>query len=84
LTGGIEFDWDEKKTRHLAKHKVTRAEFEQAMNVDPMDLEYQVADEGRILTALWISVSARYGKARAVTAFDAPVADRKYFWRDPE
>jgi uncharacterized DUF497 family protein len=40
LTGGIQFDWDEENIRHLAKHKVTRAEFEQVMNNDPMDRDY--------------------------------------------
>jgi len=92
LSGGIEFDWDQKDTRHLAKHQVTRAEFEQVMNGDPMDLEYQVADdeeryrslgvtnEGRIVTAVW---TIRNGKVRAVTAFDAPLADRKVFLERP-
>jgi uncharacterized DUF497 family protein len=88
LTGGIEFDWDEENTRHLAKHKVTRAEFEQVMNNDPMDRDYELADDeerfrsvgvtngGRILSALW---TVRHGKIRAITAFNAPVADRKVF-----
>ena len=39
-----------------------------------------VTNEGRILTALW---TIRHGKVRAVTAFDAPVADRKVFLERP-
>jgi hypothetical protein len=32
---GIEFDWDDRNTKHLAAHNVTPAEFEQAMNNNP-------------------------------------------------
>jgi len=88
LTGGIEFDWDEENTRHLARHNVTPAEFEQMMKNDPIDRDYELVDNeerfrsvgvttgGRILSALW---TVRHGKIRAVTAFKAPVADRKVF-----
>jgi predicted DNA binding CopG/RHH family protein/uncharacterized DUF497 family protein len=41
----IEFDWDDENTKHLAAHKVTRAEFEQAMNSDPIDLDCDVIDD---------------------------------------
>jgi uncharacterized DUF497 family protein len=35
-----------------------------------------VTNGGRILSVLW---TVRHGKMRAVTAFNAPVADRKVF-----
>ncbi|HXB67936.1 MAG TPA: hypothetical protein VNY05_06820 [Candidatus Acidoferrales bacterium] len=37
VANGIEFDWDEENTKHLAAHKVTPSEFEQVMNNDPLD-----------------------------------------------
>jgi uncharacterized DUF497 family protein len=92
LANGIEFDWDDGNTKHLAAHEVTRAEFEQVMRNDPMDLDYEVTnnevryrsvgitDEGHILTAIW---TLRKGKVRAVTVFRAPVADRKVFLERP-
>ena len=45
MTGDIEFDWDEENIRHLARHNVTPAEFEQMMNNDPMDRDYELADD---------------------------------------
>jgi len=41
VAGGIEFDWDEANTRHLAADAVTPAEFEQVLNNDPLDLDYR-------------------------------------------
>jgi len=72
----------------LAKHKVKPTEFEQVMNSNPMDRDYELADDeerfrsigvtngGRILSALW---TIRNGKIRAITAFNAPLADKKAF-----
>jgi uncharacterized protein len=42
LANGIEFDWDDGNTKHLAVHKVRPAEFEQAMNNGPLDLGYDL------------------------------------------
>jgi hypothetical protein len=39
LAHGIEFDWDDGNTRHLAIHDVTPDEFEQVLNNDPLDLD---------------------------------------------
>jgi len=40
---GIEFDWDE-DTRHLAAHGVMPAEFEQVVNNDPLEVDYELID----------------------------------------
>jgi uncharacterized DUF497 family protein len=84
----IEFDWDAENTRHLAAHKVTPAEFEQAMNNNPLDRDYELIDNeeryrsvgltagGRLLSMAW---TVRNGKVRAVTAFPAGVADTEAF-----
>jgi uncharacterized DUF497 family protein len=85
---GIEFDWDAENTKHLAAHKITPAEFEQAMSNDPLDRDFELigdeerfrsvglTDAGRLLSVVWI---VRNGRVRAVTAFPAGVADTKAF-----
>ena len=87
--GGIEFKWDDENVKHLAAHKVTRGEFEQVMNNDPLDVDFDVidgellyrsvglTDGGRLLSVGW---TLRKGKVRAVTAFPAGVSDRKAFF----
>ena len=88
VAGEIEFDWDDENRKHLAAHQVTPAEFEQMLNNDPVDLEYDRIDDeeryrsvgltkgGRLLSVAW---TIRNGKVRAITAFPATVSDRKAF-----
>ena len=88
MAGGIEFDWDDENTKHLAAHKVTPAEFEQVLNNDPVGLDYEVIDGeeryrsvgitngGRLLLVVW---TVRDGNVRAVTAFPASVSNKKTF-----
>ena len=88
MAGQIEFDWDEENTKHLAGHKVTRAEFEQVIMNDPVDIAYEwigdeeryrsvgVADSGRLLSVVW---TIRGGKVRGITAFAASASDKKAF-----
>jgi uncharacterized DUF497 family protein len=46
----VTFDWDKGNLEHIAEHGVTRAEAEEAVDNDPLDLEVQmVAGEERIL-----------------------------------
>jgi uncharacterized DUF497 family protein len=90
---GIEFDWDDENKKHLAAHKVTPAEFEQMLNNDPLDLDYDLIDGeeryrsvgltngGRLLSAAWM---IRNGKIRAITAFPASVSDRKAYLERPQ
>ena len=85
---GIDFDWDDENKQHLAAHKTTPAEFEQVLNNNPLDLDYELVDNkeryrsvgltrgGRLLTVVW---TVRHGKVRAVTAFPASVSDTKAF-----
>ena len=85
MGGGIEFEWDDDNVKHLAAHRVTIGEFEQVMNNDPLDVDFDVIDNepryrsvgltdgGRLLSVGW------KGKLRAVTAFPAGVSDRKAF-----
>ena len=88
MADGIEFDWDEGNTKHLAAHEVTPAEFEQVLNNDPLDLDYESIDneeryrsvgltsEGRLLSVVF---TVRNGRLRAVTAFPASAPDAKAF-----
>src|ERR1035437_1960386 len=90
---GIEFDWDDENKKHLGDHKVTPAEFQQLLNNDPVDLNFElIANEeryrsvgltngGRLLSVAW---TIRKGKVRAITAFPASVSDRKAFLERPK
>ena len=92
MASGIEFDWDDDNRKHLATHKVAPAEFEQLLNNDPLDLEYELIDNearyrsvgltnaGRLLSVAW---TIRHGKVRAITAFPAPISDKNAFLESP-
>lgn len=82
----LPFDWDQENVRHLRRHRVTPAEFEQVLLNDPLDMETQneageerfksigITDSGRVLIAVW---TYRNGKIRAVTAYRASQHDGK-------
>jgi uncharacterized DUF497 family protein len=88
VAGEIEFDWDAENTKHLAAHKVTPAEFEQAMHNDPVDLDCDtfaneerfrsvgITDNTRLLLMVW---TVRNGKIRPITAFTAGATNKKDF-----
>jgi uncharacterized DUF497 family protein len=93
VASGIEFDWDDENKKHLDAHKVAPAEFEQLLNNDPVDLNFEQIDNeeryrsvgltngGRLLSVVW---TIRNGKVRAITAFPASVSDRKAFQEKPK
>jgi uncharacterized protein len=78
--GVIEFDWDDANVKHLASHRITPSEFEQAMTVAPEDIGYQCingedryqvvgpTNAGRLLYLVW---TPRGDTVRAVTAYPA-------------
>jgi uncharacterized DUF497 family protein len=80
VSDGVEFDWDAANTRHLKRHRVTPAEFEELMNSEPIYLDYQTQTgeerykvlgeikSGRLLIGVW---TPRGGKVRAITAYTA-------------
>jgi uncharacterized DUF497 family protein len=88
VANGLEFNWDNENKKHLSTHKITPAEFEQVLNNNPLDLDYELIDNeeryrsvgltggGRLLTVVW---TVRNGKVRAITAFPASVLDTKTF-----
>jgi uncharacterized DUF497 family protein len=76
----LSFDWDDANALHLGRHKVTRAEFEQVMQNDPILFDYQNVDgEDRWtgvgstddLRILVVAFTIREDRIRAVTAFRA-------------
>ena len=93
MASGIEFDWDDENKNHLAAHNVVPAEFEQLLNNDPVDLNFEQIDNeeryrsvgltngGRLLSVVW---TIRNGRVRAITAFPASVSDRKAFLEKPK
>ncbi len=76
----LDFDWDEANVRHLRRHRVTPAEFEEVLLNDPLDLEYQMGEDearykglgptnrGRLLVVVW---TVREHRIRAITAYAA-------------
>ncbi len=89
----IEFDWDHENRKHLASHKVSPNEFEELLNNDPLELNYELIDDeeryrsvgltngGRLLSAVW---TIREGRVRAITTFPAGVSDRTAFLERPK
>ena len=48
MASEIEFGWDDENKKHLTAHKVAPAEFEQVLNNDPIDLDFDlIGDEER-------------------------------------
>ena len=41
MTSELSFDWDDENLKHLARHDITKAEFEQVMGNDPILFDYQ-------------------------------------------
>ncbi len=88
MIGGIEFDWDAENIRHLKRHRVAPAEFEELINGEPLYLEYQSASgeerykvlgatkAGRVLVGIW---TPRGGQVRAITAYTASRAFRDFY-----
>ena len=66
MANGIEFDWDDENAKHLAAHKTTPAEFEQALNNDPLDLDHK-----------WIGNEERYRSVGLTSGGRLLSVDRK-------
>ena len=86
----LRFDWDDANIQHLSRHKVTAAEFEQAMRNGPILFDYANVDgEDRWtglgstdqLRVLAIAFTIREGCIRAVTAFNPSKKRIREFWQ---
>jgi uncharacterized DUF497 family protein len=85
------FEWDEANIEHIARHAVTPQEAEEVVLGEPLDIELQIAEgsdeeerlvqigttaKGRILQLL---TTWRKGKARVISAWDAPKQLKLYY-----
>jgi uncharacterized DUF497 family protein len=92
VADGIEFDWDDENKKHLDAHKVAPAEFEQLLNNDPVDLNFERIDNeeryrsvgltngGRLLSVVW---TIRNGKGVPLPPFRLAFPTERHFWRNP-
>ncbi len=87
---GLEFDWDESNLRHLARHRISREEFEQAMTNDPMFVGFSdetaedrwyVVGATRNLRVLYLTFTVRDERVRPVTGWDATRKLREAYFR---
>jgi uncharacterized DUF497 family protein len=85
-----EFDWDAANGRHLADHRITRAEFEQVMLHDPIvvdfsdetgeDRWYALGATDR-LRVLFLIFTFRAEHLRPITGWDANKKLRELYFR---
>jgi hypothetical protein len=85
-----EFDWDAANLRHLANHRISRSEFEQAMVRDPIVIDF--ADEtgeerwyalGATdrLHVLFLVFTYREERIRRITGWDAKRKLRELYFQ---
>jgi uncharacterized protein len=87
----LEFDWDESNLRHLAQHRISRAEFEQALRNDPLLVDYsEEAGEERWralgaadnLRVLFLIFTLRGERIRPITGWGADKKMRQFYFRE--
>lgn len=75
-----EFDWDESNLRHLARHRISQAEFEEAITRDPVfiDIRDEAGEERWYalgatdsLRILFLVFTLRGERIRPVTGWNA-------------
>ena len=75
-----EFDWDATNVRHLANHRITPSEFEEAMLHDPIVIDFaDITGEERWyalgatdrLRVLFLVFTYRQERIRPITGWDA-------------
>jgi hypothetical protein len=76
----LKFDWDADNIQHLAEHRISRSEFEQAMLHDPIIIDfadetgeerwYAVGTTDR-LRVLYLVFTYRGERIRPITGWDA-------------
>ena len=86
------FEWDAANVSHIARHKVTPHEAEQALLNDPFDLGYEIADGEerwtsightdslRVLVLVWTLRGEEI--VRMITAREATIMARRAYFRE--
>ncbi len=86
----MEFEWDESNLRHVARHKINRSEFEQAMANDPILVDFSdESGEERwyalgatdTLRVLFLVFTYNGERIRPVTAWNAGRKLREAYFR---
>lgn len=86
----LQFDWDASNLRHLARHRISGAEFEQAMANDPILVDF--CDENGeerwyalgatdTLRVLFLVLTFRGDRIRPITGWDAGKKLREAYFR---
>ena len=84
----IEFEWDESNRRHVAEHRVSPEEAEEAILNNPADLERQnrngeerILQVGETAAARILSIVSTFSgrKIRVITAWDANETLTRYW-----
>lgn len=86
----VEFDWDASNLRHLARHRISRVEFEEAMANDPIFVDFsdQTGEERWYvlgatdsLRILFLVLTIRGDRFRPITGWDAGRKLREAYFR---
>ncbi len=89
----LEFEWDSSNSRHLARHRLSREEFEEAMTGDPIYVAFRddsgeprwyVPGMTRKLRLLYLVFTVRGGATRPVTGWDASRELREYYFQQKD
>ena len=92
MADDFQFEWDETNASHIARHKLSPEEAEQALLNDPFDLSYEIVDGEerwtsightnnlRVLLLVW---TLRAGDVvRVITAREAAKTARRVYLRE--
>ena len=87
----VEFDWDDANRQHISRHRVSPVEAEEAVTIDPLDVDVQQdkgeprvlcfgrTKSGRLLTVLY---TERGGKVRVVTAYEMTKPQQRLYFQE--
>jgi uncharacterized DUF497 family protein len=89
----FEFEWNASNQSHLARHRISRSEFEQAMRNDPMFIKFSDesgeerwyavgATEG--LRVLYLVFTYRGERVRPITGWDANKKLQEAYFRSKD
>ncbi len=85
----VEFVWDAENTKHLARHKITPEEAEEALQLEPLIQEFQEhpgeervlcfgrTAKGRLLTIIY---TVRGGAIRVITGYRMPKWQQRLYF----
>lgn len=88
---GVTFDWDFQNVRHIARHRVSPEEVEQALQNNPLVVQFQdhaveervlclgQTDKGRLLAVVYVE---RGPALRVVTAYPMTRRQQEIYFRE--